>query len=326
MQTGVRILFQTMAGRRFASLASALALAPLGLAGCAAINGMQEPLTADQAATIRLVCPTQEQRAASDAMADGVGKRTYRDGVVADCVKMIDGKYADFKMRLHKDAAISNLSTDLLALGLSGAAALTTGATANQFAEGATVVTGARTAINKDVFYEQTLPAVEAAMDANRSKILASIINAEKSDPDGKSYTLAAAGIDLDSYEQAGNIYTAIAGLTQTASNTAQQAAATVTVAQEQPYYVAKIVAPDIFPRLLRVTKAIRSIPAGPPGQPLLDSIAKALAVPIQPGASFVTERADILNAINQRIHTSSDPATDMTKIEQQVSAFITLP
>lgn len=325
MQTGVRILFQTMAGRRFASLASALALAPLGLAGCAAINGMQEPLTADQAATIRLVCPTQEQRAASDAMADGVGKRNYRDGVVADCVKMIDGKYADFKMRLHKDAAISNLSTDLLALGLSGAASLTTGVTANQFAEGATVVTGARTAINKDVFYEQTLPAVEAAMDANRSKVLASIINAEKSDPDGKSYTLAAAGIDLDSYEQAGNIYTAIAGLTQTATTTAQNAATDVATAQELPY-VAKIVAPDIFPRLLRVTKAIRSIPAGPPGQPLLDSIAKALGVPIQPGASFVAERAAVLDAINRTIHTSSDPATDMTKIEQQVSAFITLP
>jgi len=301
-----------------------LMLAPLGLAGCAAINGMQEPLTANDAATIQVVCPTPAQRATFDGMADGVAKRNYRDGVIGDCVKMIDGKYADFKMRLHKDAAISNLSTDLLALGLGGAASLTTGATANQFAEGATVVTGARTAINKDVFYEQTLPAVEAAMDANRSKTLASIINSEKSDPDGKTYTLAAAGIDLDSYEQAGNIYTAIAGLTQTASNTAQAAAATVTVAQEQPY-VAKIVAPDIFPRLLRVTKAIRSIPAAA-GQPLLDSIAKALGVAVQPGASFVTERADILNAINQKIHTSSDPATDMTTIEQQISPIITLP
>jgi len=314
-----------MGARHATCLASLLMLAPLGLGGCAAINGMQEPLTANDAATIQVVCPTPAQRATSDAMPDGVGKRNYRDGVIADCVKMIDGKYADFKMRLHKDAVISNLSTDLLALGLSGAASLTTGATANQFAEGATVVTGARTAINKDVFYEQTLPAVEAAMDANRSKILASIINSEKSDPDGKSYTLAAAGIDLDSYEQAGNIYTAIAGLTQTASNTAQAAAATVTVAQEKPY-LASIVTPDVQTILVRIGKAIRAIPNDTTGKPILDNIAKVLGVPVQPGQSFVSERAAVIDSINQKVHTSTNPALDVAVIQQQVSTYISIP
>jgi hypothetical protein len=325
MQTGLRIPFEMMGARRAACLASVLMLAPLGLAGCAAINGMQEPLTANEAATIQVVCPTPAQRATFDGMADGVAKRNYRDGVVGDCVKMIDGKYADFKMRLHKDAVISNLSTDLLALGLSGAASLTTGATANQFAEGATVVTGARTAINKDVFYEQTLPAVEAAMDANRSKIMASIINSEKSDPDGKSYTLAAAGIDLDSYEQAGNIYTAIAGLTQTASNTAQAAAATVTVAQEKPY-LASIVTPDVQTILVRIGKAIRAIPNDTTGKPILDNIAKVLGVPVQPGQTFVSERAAVIDSINQKVHTSTNPALDVATIQQQVSTYISIP
>lgn len=325
MQTGLRIPFEMMGARRAACLASVLMLAPLGLAGCAAINGMQEPLTANDAATIQVVCPTPAQRATSDAMPDGVGKRNYRDGVIADCVKMIDGKYADFKMRLHKDAVISNLSTDLLALGLSGAASLTTGVTANQFAEGATVVTGARTAINKDVFYEQTLPAVEAEMDANRGKILTNIINSQKSDGDGKTYTLAAAGIDLDAYENAGNLYAAIAGITQTANTSAQQATQTIATAQKKPYS-ASILPPDVQALVVRIGKAIRTIPNDTTGKATLDNIAKALGVATQPGESFVTERADVIESISEKAHTSSNPALDVATIQQQVATYISIP
>lgn len=280
------------------------------MSGCAAITGMPEPLKTPEEVTAAKVCPSDDQltKYYGPLPSGFSSKADYRNYVIAGCVNAIDAKYADFKAKLQRTAVSANLVTDILVLGLSGAASLTTGTGAQQLAAGATVVTGTGAAIDKDIFYQQTLPAVLSSMEANRATALKTIVDQEKADAAGTSYGLANAVSDLNAYEAAGNIYKAISDLTKSANTTAQGAQAQLTASELGRPSTA--VAAPVFAREKVITDKIWAM-IDPPDRPKLVKLAGALGITPTPSESFDDIRVDVLDTIHGRI---SAPGADQTK------------
>ena len=127
-----------------------------------------------------------------------------------------ESSYSNFKRRLNGDANTLNLASDLSLLGLAGVAA-TTGniTTATALAAASAGIIGARGAINADLYFQHTLPALLAQMDANRARAKLPIVTGLRQS--NAAYPLAIALMDLDALRDAGGIPLAIGGLTQQA-------------------------------------------------------------------------------------------------------------
>jgi hypothetical protein len=276
--------------------AAAAALAALSLAGCASIRGTQEPVTkADLQSTL---CPTAAEVDQFDGLA-GVARRNFRDKVVLSCVKAIDRRYADFRADLQREQVGTSLVTGIASQSLSTAAALGTGGAAKTLAGVSSLITGVGASINKDVFYQQTLPAIEASMDARRTKILTSIINAENADPEAQRYTLERAGFDLSEYAAAGDLYAAIGELTKTATAAAASANASLAQAkQQQPVaYLAKALQPANYTALRALTDKVRALNASS-DRAKLDAVAKTLGLTPSSDQNFEDEQVSVINTI----------------------------
>jgi len=297
---------------------AACALAGLVLTGCASIGGAQKPVTS--ADLNRSVCPSAAEIAKFTPLV-GVARRDYRDQVVLDCVKAINRRYMEFKASLQKEGVASNLATDVLSLGLASSAALTTGQASQALAGSGGFVQGVGKAVNKDVFYEQTLPAVEAAMDARRDTILRQIIDSEKSDPTATHYTLISAGFDLDAYEQAGNLYTAIAQLTQTASAAAESAKARLTESQQARVaaYQAVDLPPALAQRIRKMTDYVWTL-SDPADRPVLDAIAAKMGLSPKASDGFEVVREQVIDEIVKQAGAGDAAASD---VEGKLSTWI---
>lgn len=143
-------------------------------------------------------------------------RQLLRNQIVSGRMNAYESSYSDFKRRLNGDANTLNLAADLSVLGLAGVAA-TTGsiATASALAAASAGIIGAKGAINSDLYFQHTLPALLAQMDANRARAkLPIVVGIRRSDAD---YPLALALMDLDVLRDAGGIPAAIGGLTQQA-------------------------------------------------------------------------------------------------------------
>ena len=101
-----------------------------------------------------------------------------------------------------------------------GGLTATTGNATTKAALGAasTGIIGANAAINKDLYYQKTIPALLTQMEANRLKAKLLIIQG-MTQPDSK-YPLMQAYVDLDAYKNSGSIPAAISSsVTQSAAN-----------------------------------------------------------------------------------------------------------
>jgi hypothetical protein len=168
--------------------------------------------------------PTDTQASADQQLIDSYyspkeneeGRRLLRNQIVSGRMNAYESSYSSFKRRLNGDANTINLGADLSVLGLAGVAA-TTGSivTATALAAASAGIIGAKGAINSDLYFQRTLPALLAQMDANRARAKLPIVRGvTQSDA---AYPLAVALIDLDALRDAGGIPPAIAGLTQQA-------------------------------------------------------------------------------------------------------------
>ncbi len=285
---------------RLPGLAVACALLAT-LPGCASIGGMQAPITASDLQAG--ICPSAAEIDTFNALA-GTKRQEFRDKVILGCVKAIDLHYLAFKTSLHREGVGSSLATDILSLGLATGAAISRTKAASRLAAGSALTLGVGAAINKDVFFQQTLPAIEAAMDARRDKLLKAIIDAEKSDPAATRYTLASAGIDLSAYEAAGNIYAAIAELTSEAGKAAADAKADLTASQTAAYTAVEFSA-DIDTRLRALTDKLWLL-KDPADRAKLDAVALKLGLKIK---SFEVQRVAILDEVVKRAGTGDAKA-----------------
>ncbi len=303
-----------------ARLVPMMALSAIALSGCAAITGMPEPLKNPEEVMAAKVCPSDDQLTKYyGTLPSGFSsKADYRNYVIASCVNAIDAKYADFKAKLQKTAVSANLATDILSLGLSGAASLTTGNAAKQFAEGATVVTGTGAAIDKDIFYQQTLPAVISSMEANRATALKNIVDHKTADTSATSYGLAEAVADLNAYEAAGNIYKAISDLTKSANLQEQNANANLSDAElhkDKPYTIALEVDETVSGRAKKLRDCIYTL-KDPTDRDQLDKMAVGLRITDPATTPFVLERRHVIREIDRLVTSVSGAAAQSAQMD----------
>jgi hypothetical protein len=146
-----------------------------------------------------------------------------RDAIVYSRIRAYDIAFSDFERKLYGDANEVTLGSDLIALALAGLTA-TTGSASTKAALGAATagVIGAKAAIDKDLYYQKTVPALLAQMEAARLNALLPITNGLRL-PDA-GYPLHRAYIDLQIYKEAGSIPAAINAINKDAGNAKQDA------------------------------------------------------------------------------------------------------
>ena len=197
----------------------------IGLAACSAFHGGPDPVISVQAERKDLTTYLtgdilQKYYAADNSARGGLTQQAWRDAVISARLEIADQNFRDFKYQLYMQTTAVNLGVDLAALGLSGAAAVATGGTAQALSAANTGVIGAGTAFNKETLFARTLPAIVAQMEANRSAVLLRIRSAQAL-ADANKYPLSSALTDISSYEGAGTLMSAIQSLTTAAQNEA---------------------------------------------------------------------------------------------------------
>lgn len=147
-------------------------------------------------------------------------KRSYRDEVLFTYLAAIDARYRNFISGITSQRKAGNSQLSLMALYTSALASVASGGLATGFSASSTFLQGAQGKLNKDLFYEQTMPSLIALMDAERANIRASILKKLVSDRNSGNitYSMAEALMDIGRYEDAASIEKAVAALSQQAS------------------------------------------------------------------------------------------------------------
>jgi hypothetical protein len=289
-------MLASLTGRTLRAGLLAIALGS-GLAGCAGIRGVQQQVTLDD--LTRGVCPTPEELTAfssSDATArGGLTSGAYRDKIIGQCIIAADRKFADFTGDLRTESTSVKLGVDLATLTLAGLGAVGNGA--KDMAAATTGLIGAGAAVDKDVYFDKTLPALVSAMNVSRNEILAKIQKAQHDDPTGAAYSMANAAHDIWDYQNASNLDNAIKQLTNVVGQAEAQTAGVV-----QPLFTVGVVAAPLQAVRVKLTNYVNSLfVAGNRTQ--LNAIATALNLPkdVDPKVSDRTAAGDIRTEIVRR-------------------------
>lgn len=194
--------------------------APMLLAGCASVEGSQRRVLGTSA-SLHLVGKYPLDHALtsfgidSDEARGGLSKQAYRDLVVMLYLNAIDARYHEFRTNLSTESKRTALGLDFALIGLTGWASVAKTSIVNELSAVAGGVAGARATIDKTLYFEKALPALIAAMDAERLNTGAQILrNLQKN---AAEYPLALAIIDLNRYEMAGSLDLAIHQVTSEA-------------------------------------------------------------------------------------------------------------
>lgn len=205
-------------GRRWGLL---LALSLLLLAGCSqAIRGgapstLYHPSSASAGAPDPLPVAAQELMAATST--------SQRNQLLQRRLIMIDAAYVDFISTLRRQKTVTDLATSLAGLAIGVAGTLADGVAAKtHYAAAGTLLTGGAAVVDQTLYYEQTVIALVAAMDANRAAVRVNILRGMNQDL--ANYTADDAYADLQTYERAGTLLAAIAYVQSTAKQAKDEA------------------------------------------------------------------------------------------------------
>lgn len=148
-------------------------------------------------------------------------KAAFRNRVIDHYLGEMDRHYDRFSKRLFTDGIQFALGFDTAIIGLSSAAALFE-SSADDLATVIAGFAGTQAAINKNLFFDRTVPALVVTMDAQRQKVETEILTNKALGVD--RYSLEAAIRDLRRYQEAGTLLRAVTKVTETASNSKEQA------------------------------------------------------------------------------------------------------
>ncbi len=273
------------------------------LGGCASFDGTPHPVTPTEIA-VKLAQggPFDIASAAGIAMAGrppgGGTLRDYRDSFLAVQMAAIDAQYFRFRRDLTAQAKGANFALDLGVLGLTGGGAIAGERAANILSAGGAGLTGAKASLNKEVYFEKTLPALVASMDARRLTLKVAILQKMRKPID--AYSLPEAITDISTFQLSASIDAAIEQITGDA-NTAKE-----TATRSYTNLVATCAAPE--PAAIAVSIGIKGkLDALDPAadKAVLDIVAGALDV--APGADFAAEKNAIVSALGARPCTLAD-------------------
>jgi hypothetical protein len=205
-----------VAGRILAAISL---LAALG--GCAAMEGYARPpdtrpyIAGKRAAYFDMAANSKE--AEYNGTSDQVARRRLRDEIVYARMDLIEFDFDNLQRALNGTGNGVSIGGDLAVLVANGIGATTGGeqtkAALNALSGG---IVGAQGAINKDLYYQRTLPALLSQMEANRDKVIATIFTG-LAKPDSE-YPLGAAQLDLRRLVRAGSIPSSVGEITEKAT------------------------------------------------------------------------------------------------------------
>ncbi len=202
-------------------------------------------------------------------------------------------EFDNFEKNLWAEGNIITTGGDLIALVLAGLGATTGSAGTKAALSAATAgVVGAQAAINRDLYYQRTLPALLAQMEANRANVELTVLNGlAKSDSE---YPLYKAEIDLESLKNAGSMPSAISVITQKSSQDNQSAQK-----QLAALFTATVVDDATQTRKVAINQYVRGLAASN-DKTRLDAIANILKVNTDP--NILTERNNIILEMDKRV------------------------
>jgi hypothetical protein len=191
-----------------------------GLIGCSSISGIPDR-SVDAKVELTTLLPYFAANVIStyEAKSTKALKRAYRNDVVSARVRAIDIQYSEFIQDISAENKRISIGTDTAVLFLGGFGAVST-VTSSQAIISATsaMITGVKTSIDKNAYYDSTLNALLTQMDANRREALVAIYRGVESNIEG--YPLLRALIDTESYFQAGTIMGAVSEINKNAGVT----------------------------------------------------------------------------------------------------------
>jgi hypothetical protein len=197
-------------------------LSALVASGCSSIDGYPNRLEYSEQYIVEvggLVSPNAVLQ--YGAMSDVSSATLQRNNIVTARIFSIDANFHQFVRDLTTQQNLSNIGVDWAAIGLASAgAAVGSLQTKTILAAISGGILGAKAAVDKDVFYNKTIPALITLMEAQRKIVLAQIYTGLKRS--AADYTMFQALADLDAYYNAGTINGAIVGLTTTAGASSQ--------------------------------------------------------------------------------------------------------
>ena len=222
-------------------------------------------------------------------------RRGFRDEIVINRLRAYDIEFNRFEKRLWGDSNLVSMGGDLVALTLAGLGATAGDAvTKSALAAASAGVVGAQAAISKDLYYQRTLPALLAQIEANRDKVKLSILNGLGL-PDAQ-YSLYRADLDLEALQSASALPSAIGGITEQAADQKATAAANLAKAE----FLVPLVPVAVQDRKEALASYVQHLADSHAVEDLtkLDAIAAALGV--AKGGTPSEERRNILSAIDQ--------------------------
>jgi hypothetical protein len=212
---GLRRLWQT-------GLGLVAAGAAVLLSGCASVDGYPNRLEYSEQ-YVAEVGPYASPDAVLryNATTDIATATLLRNNTVTARIFSIDANFHQFVRDLTTQQNLSTVGVDWAAIGLASAGAVVgSSQTKAILAAISAGLLGAKASVDKDVFYNKTIPALITLMEGQRKIVLAQIyVGLKKSVTE---YTLYQALADLDAYYNAGTINGALVGLTVTAGETSQ--------------------------------------------------------------------------------------------------------
>ncbi|NTW89067.1 MAG: hypothetical protein HGB26_08120 [Desulfobulbaceae bacterium] len=141
-------------------------------------------------------------------------QRGYRDEVIFGRIRAIDLHYNQFINDISREDKGMNIGTDSAVLLLDAGGALSkVSSTQAIFSQASGVLTGVKSSIDKNTYYDKTLYALISQMQASRQDALVTLYNGL--DKEVGQYPLLKALIDVESYYQAGTILGAVTAITK---------------------------------------------------------------------------------------------------------------
>ncbi len=159
----------------------------------------------------------------ADAYFDGVLRRylvaqplkqkEIRNGFIETRTALIDQDYAGFRQTLYTQRVGMNVGVDLATLGLNAIGAVTGSLPAKTGLHALSGgLIGSKASVDKNVFFDRTMPALLAQMEAQRSAVRLRLLGGMMVAPE--RYPLMQARADLEDYYIAGTMVGAIGSIT----------------------------------------------------------------------------------------------------------------
>lgn len=283
-------------------------LAAVSLCGCATIRGSQATVPELYASTLVPVgTALKSYYQVPDTARGGMTRFAYRNYVVASYTSAIDKRYRTFTDQLRSGSRGSALGFGLLQLGLTGATALAKEADVSELATITAIATGAGAVVDENVFFDRTMPAIIAAMDAERAGIKTDI--ARKKALSADRYSLDEAIDDLDRLQRAGRLDRALARITR--------AAEADRVAQEEELNAITSACDDISVLAAPLNERFRNLVGTQDGEnpELRQTAASVLRLEVEPGT--VPTWAGLREAFDQKLCDDTEKENFLDDLEK---------